>query len=65
MRFLRILFCSHKTTVLRWADGKMYVSCLDCPFDSPGVRMGQLGVNEPIGAARVPTTSANGILREV
>ncbi len=59
MRFLRILFCKHRATVLRWADGKMFVSCLDCPFDSPGVRM---GIEQEIGARMAPTTRANGIL---
>lgn len=50
MRFLRILFCKHRATVIRWADGKMFVSCLDCPFDSPGVIMGSEYLETKIGA---------------
>jgi hypothetical protein len=35
-------FCKHRMTVLRWDDeqGRLYVSCLNCPYDSPGVLMG-------------------------
>lgn len=40
MRRLRILFCRHRALITRWDGGRMYVSCLDCPYDSPGVRMG-------------------------
>ncbi len=62
MRFLRILFCKHRATVLRWADGKMYVSCLDCPFDSPGVIMGSEQAQERLGVSASTSDEFDGLL---